>query len=168
MTSILKLILGFFLLSALALADSSKTTWRLQMEELKGSKLYKNGQFERAFKLLQPLAQIGLKQAQYFVAFMYMQGQGTQADPIAGMAWLAVAKESNITKWKQQYQQAVSLLNPQQKEQLAIKQQQFIELYGMKKQRIICEVRQHSTRARDKRVILCFKDKLGVTESFDI
>jgi len=162
----LSLIIACF--AGISLAETSQSNWRLHQEEAKATKLYQKGEFEKAFKILQPLAKLGLKQAQYFVAFSYMHGQGAKPDPITGIAWLGVAIESKIPQWLKQYQQAISLLKAEQKKQLAAKQSQLIELYGMKKQHIICEVRLRSTQAHNKKVILCFKDRLDNIESFDI
>jgi len=168
MKLIIKLTLIIVCFSCIVFAESSKSNWRLHQEEAKATKLYQKGEFEKAFKILQPLAKLGLKQAQYFVAFSYMKGQGQKADPITGMAWLGVAIESKIPQWVSQYQQAISLLNTNQKIQLATRQKHLIALYGMKKQHIICEVRLRSTRAHNKKAILCFKDRIDNIESFDI
>jgi hypothetical protein len=56
--------------------------------------VYQSGDFERALLIYEKeLAPIGDKYAQYMVGYMHLNGQGTEPDPVAALAWYRLAAE---------------------------------------------------------------------------
>jgi len=136
---------------------SNRSSWKLVKDEAKGVQLYKEGKFEEAYKKLSVTAKLGLKQSQYFMAFMYLKGQYIEQSVVTGLAWLGVAKESKIKEWSDTYDSIYSKLSKDSKMLVDSRQKLFIEQYGMRAQKVECETRKSSIRARKKSVIFCQK-----------
>ncbi len=82
----------FICLFAAGCATSSQIDLRpeaMQNEFNKGKEAYDAGNYEQAFAILNPLAQDGYAEAQYYVGLMYSQGQGTILYP-----------QESISKWE--------------------------------------------------------------------
>ena len=59
----------------------------------------KNGDFKKAFELLQPLAEEGNAEAQFLLGSLYINGQGVEKDDTEGLSWIMKAA-------RQEYDQA--------------------------------------------------------------
>ena len=61
------------------------------------NRAYINRNYERAFRLYQPLAEQGLPGAEFRLGFLYHQGLGTQRDFAAAMTWYRKAADQGYT-----------------------------------------------------------------------
>jgi len=69
----------------------------------KGGCLYRRGDYEEAFPYLMAAAKRGFKMAQARVGFLHQKGLGTERDPYAAVAWLAVAADGRTHPEIQHY-----------------------------------------------------------------
>jgi len=79
----LLLVAFSFLYSASVLADDMGS----------GIAAYKNGQFNRAWQILKPLADLGVKEAQRRIGVMYRHGLGVKKNDQAAIKWYRRAAE---------------------------------------------------------------------------
>ena len=78
--------------------------------------VYQSGDFERALLIYEKeLAPIGDKYAQYMVGYMHLNGQGTEADPVAALAWYRLAAERGETLLLQTKNELSAALTPEQR-----------------------------------------------------
>ena len=93
----LVLIVSLIAWSAAALAGEGSLSVTILDERTKtiqdkADLLFERGNFERAFFIYKSdLAPVGDKYAQYMVGFMYENGMGVDADPVAASAWYRIA-----------------------------------------------------------------------------
>jgi TPR repeat protein len=133
----------FFLLLTLvsgSIADEADDAkWNtLYNKEKAGVRYYKKGSYKKAYeKLLYP-AQLGLKDAQYYLGFMYLKGQHVDQSLATGMAWLGVACEIEARQWQQTFDQIYNALNVEQRKVIDQKVTSYIQLYGMETQEMDC------------------------------
>lgn len=118
-------------------ADDAK--WNtLYNKEKAGVRYYKRGSYKKAYeKLLYP-AQLGLKDAQYYLGFMYLKGQHVDQSLVTGMAWLGVACEIEAKEWQQTFDQIHRALNLEQRKFIDQKVASYRQLYGMETQEMDC------------------------------
>lgn len=57
---------------------------------------YGRGDYDKAMKLLKPLAIEGDGAAQYYVGQMYWQGKGVNQDPVLAYAWIKDASNNGL------------------------------------------------------------------------
>lgn len=89
--SLVLLLITFVIAACESTGIVSKTGETLFLQERLGIKKYYAGEYKESFELLSQTATWGLKESQYFLAFMFMKGQHVQQSSVLGMAWLAVA-----------------------------------------------------------------------------
>lgn len=56
-------------------------------------KHYEEGQFEKAYKEFQSLAEVGHKGAQFNLGILYLEGSGTKQDLVKAYAWIKLSDE---------------------------------------------------------------------------
>ena len=137
-------VFGIFFLSLMLVSDSfadeaDDAKWNtLYNKEKAGVRYYKKGSYQKAYeKLLYP-AQLGLKDAQYYLGFMYLKGQYVDQSLATGMAWLGVACEIEAKEWQQTFDQIYNALNVEQRKFIDQKVASYIQLYGMETQEMDC------------------------------
>ena len=113
----------------------------LYKKEINGIRAYDNGEYETAFEYLSDTAAKGLKESQYLLSIMFMQGQGTNKSILFGLAWLGVAIESGDEEWQKTYDTMYQALNTAQRSMVDEKVQQYVEKYGSDKQGVTCSKR---------------------------
>ena len=115
-------------------------TWdSLVRDEKAGIRHYKKGNYKRAFERLKLPAQMGLKEAQYALAFMFLKGQYVNQSLDIGMAWLGVANEIHVRDWKQTYDQVYAALSPQEQSRIDRKVATYVDMFGMETQNLNCD-----------------------------
>lgn len=169
MHNVRKLIVSVWLLAVLAGCQSTGIEHVNQkgmfINERLGIKKYLAGEYQEAFQLLSETASWGLKESQYFLAFMFMKGQYVQQSPVLGMAWLGVANEVGKEDWQHQYNSFYQAASPEIRARIDAKQQEYIGKYGLKAQRMTCseQIQAYSI----KRVPRCSKSA-GVTTLYPV
>ncbi|BDX07959.1 sel1 repeat family protein [Planctobacterium marinum] len=140
--------------------QSSKT---LFLQERLGIKKYNAGEYQESFELLSETATWGLKESQYFLAFMFMKGQHVQQSSVLGMAWLAVANEVKRDDWQQQYDTFYNAASAPLQTRIDAKKAEYIAKFGLKAQNMTCaeQIQTYSI----KRKVRCSKGP-GVTKRY--
>jgi len=113
----------------------------LYKKEISGIRAYGDGDFKTAFKYLSDTASKGLKESQYLVSIMFMQGHGTNKSILFGLAWLGVAVESGNEEWQKTFDTMYQALNTAQRSMVDEKMKQYVEKYGSDRQGVTCSIR---------------------------
>ena len=101
-------------------------TSKTQLVQNQAEQAYEQTDYESAFFIYRnELAPIGDKYGQYMVGLMYLNGQGVDEDRVAASAWYRLAAERGIKEFMQTSDQLMDSLDD---EQIALSDQQFIEL----------------------------------------
>lgn len=127
-----------------------KTEKTLFLQERLGIKKYYDGDYQAAFELLSETATWGLKESQYFLAFMFMKGQHVQQSAVLGMAWLGVANEVGRKDWQGQFDSFYQAATPEMQLKIDNKVQQYIAQYGLKAQNMTCAKQNQLDSAKPK------------------
>ena len=61
---------------------------------------YKEGRYEEAFEVWYPLAQKGIRRAQFYVGGLYHEGRGVAGDKIAAHYWLSLSNQAGYHRSK--------------------------------------------------------------------
>jgi len=169
MNKVRKLITSTLLLALLAGCQSTGIEHVSQkgmfLNERLGIKKYLAGEYQQAFELLSETARWGLKESQYFLAFMFMKGQHVEQSSVLGMAWLGVANEVGKDDWQHQYNSFYQAATPEIRARIDAKQQEYIAKYGLKAQRMTCSEQSQLDSAKPK--LRCSKSG-GVTTLYPI
>ena len=75
---------------------------------------YKAGDYQKAFRLLKPLAEKGYSQAQFNLGSMYQDGQGVPQDYVKAYAWYSVSATQGYKDAKHNLDILVKILIPAQ------------------------------------------------------
>jgi TPR repeat protein len=137
---ILKIIFLFLLLVQNTSADEvDYTKWNsLYSKEKAGIRYYKKGDYKKAYEKLRFPAEVGLKEAQYYMGFMYLKGQHVNQSTGTGMAWLGVACESKIPDWQATFDQIYKALSPENQKSIDRNVSNYIQRYGLQTQEMKC------------------------------
>jgi len=101
------------------------TSRTLQVQQ-QAEDVFERTDYKRAFFIYRnELAPIGDKYGQYMVGYMYLTGKGVEEDIVAASAWYRLAAERGIKEFMQTSDQLMDSLDD---EQIALSDQQFIEL----------------------------------------
>ncbi|WP_155732903.1 sel1 repeat family protein [Pseudoalteromonas luteoviolacea] len=139
----------------------------IHKQERNGIKLYQQGRYADAFEELGELATWGYKDAQYYLAFMFLKGQHVEQSTLIGMGWLGVAAESGITEWVDFYDALYTKATPQMKAKIDIVVADYKQKFGMKAQFVSC--RRAQTGTSMKVVMMCTKeDKISKIYPLDL
>lgn len=95
--------------------------------------------YEKAFKHLEEAAKLGNKEAQYSLALLYLEGQGTQQDYAQAYIWLNVASEVNEKSWRSLRDKIHNALSTEQKDSLKPHVDSYLSQYGAEAQDVSCE-----------------------------
>ncbi|WP_155730557.1 sel1 repeat family protein [Pseudoalteromonas luteoviolacea] len=128
----------------------------IHKQERNGIKLYQQGQYASAFEELGELATWGYKDAQYYLAFMFLKGQHVEQSTLIGMGWLGVAAASGITEWVDFYEALYAKATPQMRAKIDTVVADYKQKFGMKAQFVSCRRTQTSTSM--KVVMMCTKE----------
>lgn len=80
--------------------------------------LYERGDYKRAhFIYSNELSRQGDKYAQYMTGFMYLMGQGVEADRVLASAWYRIAAERQVPEFMAVRDQILATLNDEQRAQ---------------------------------------------------
>jgi TPR repeat protein len=115
-----------------------KSGYSLEVKEINGIKLYKRGEYKKAFELLKVPATWGYKGSQYAIAFMFLKGQYVEQSTLLGMAWLGVAAEAKVPEWTQQYNDFYNAASAEQQQKIDNKVTEYIGKFGMEAQHVTC------------------------------
>lgn len=140
------LSLIFFLLviyssQPLSKEDSGKSTTYLSMvsKEKKAVRLYKKGNFKKAYKLFREMGyKWGLKDSQYYLAFMYLKGQFVDQDIVMGMGLLGVAIEAPIKERVELFEEIYNKLTDSQRTEINEKIKELRGQIGIDVKNIKC------------------------------
>lgn len=110
----------------------------LYKKELNGIRAYADGEYETAFRFLSDTACKGLKESQYLVSIMLMQGQGTNKSILFGLAWLGVATESGNKEWQATFDTLYQSLSAAQRSMVDEKIAEYVSKYGGDTQGVTC------------------------------
>ena len=138
-----KIICSMVLLFGFVGAAHAQVTQLFYHEVLRqyeqGAVAYEDGDYESAYADLSLAAQRGVKDAQYLLGFMYLQGEYAPRSIPVGLAWLGTALEVENKDWLSLYTKLYGTLNSAQQALIDNKVDAYIELYGMDTQRIVCD-----------------------------
>ena len=137
----------------------------LYKKEINGIRAYDDGEYDTAFKYLSDTASKGLKESQYLVSIMFMQGQGTNKSILFGLAWLGVAVESGNEDWQSTFDTMYKALNEAQRTMVDEKIREYAEKYGSATQGVTCANR--TTAGSRKIELRCAKSR-GTYPEIDI
>lgn len=110
----------------------------LYEDEERGLRHYERGEHEKAFEYLSRTAVRGLKKSQYILAFMFLKGEHVERSILLGMGWLGVAAESGEPEWQSLFDGLYERSNPQQRQMIDSKVDQYVSQYGMKAMNVSC------------------------------
>ncbi len=158
-------LIMFMATSAFASLYDNQRLNTLYKKEINGIRAYDNGEYETAFEYLSDTAAKGLKESQYLLSIMFMQGQGTNKSILIGLAWLGVAIESGNEEWQKTYDTMYQALNTAQRSMVDEKVQQYVEKYGSDKQGVTCSKR---TAVGDRNFELRCAKNQGTYPDYDI
>lgn len=129
--------------NAYAEKATKESIWRsdylLMVEQ--GLHALKAQRYDSAKEKLTEAAKLGNKQAQYYLAQMYLQGWGSEPNYEEGWLWLSVAMEQKTTEWNRSYKQIKEALPAEFITAMQPFVDEHIALYGAKTQDLRCEKR---------------------------
>ncbi|MFT6507750.1 MAG: TPR repeat protein [Colwellia polaris] len=165
--SLMLMFLSLFMLSCKSTDSIRKTTRSLEVKEITGMTQYKKGNYEQAFHLLKEPAAWGYKGSQYALAFMFLKGQYVEQSVLLGMGWLGVAKEANVRKWNEQYDDFYAFETPAIQNEIDTIVAEYIRRYGLSSQHVTCR---KSINTSSNRVdVKCHKyDGLSILYEVDL
>ena len=110
------------MLAALIMAASTLAAAETETspQQLYADQLYAQGDYPAAMKQYLSLAKDGDNFAQYRVSFMYLEGQGVEADLVEAYAWAAVAAQQGQTALLT-YRDTVGSLVPENQRRKAVR-----------------------------------------------
>jgi TPR repeat protein len=114
-----------------------------------GSQSLVSKNYEKAFVHLDKASKLGNKSAQYSLALLYMEGQGTQQNYAQAYVWLNVAAEANDKKWRKMRDKIQNALTKEQQESLQASVDAHMGQYGATAQEVSCK-RVTKARSRSK------------------
>ena len=158
-------LIMFMATSAFAGLYDAQRLNTLYKKEINGIRAYDDREYETAFEYLSDTAAKGLKESQYLLSIMFMQGQGTNKSILFGLAWLGVAIESGDEEWQKTYDTMYQALNTAQRSMVDEKVQQYIEKYGSDTQGVTCSKR---TAAGSRNFELRCAKSQGTYPDYDI
>jgi len=129
-------------------ADVFTTPIKIKQGQYEGADLYEDGKLEEAFAVLSMAAQRGMKTAQYLLGFMFLKGEYVDQSLLVGMAWLGVAGEADHDDWHATYKQIYETLPANLQAVVDAKLATYIELYGVRTQKIRCARRARTGQRR--------------------
>jgi hypothetical protein len=130
---------------------------KLFKDEKAGVRFYMKGKYEKAYERLLLPAQSGLKNAQYYLGFMYLKGQHVTQSLQTGMAWLGVANEVEIQEWQATFDQIYNAVSEGQRKAIDKKISQYIDMYGMEVNKLRCS---RQSRLGSRKVIVnCLRNQ---------
>lgn len=133
----------------------TKSFYTIARETKNGVRYHKRKDYEKAYQYLSVSAQWGIKEAQYLLGIMFLNGEYVDRSIDKGMAWLGVANEIEIKDWKSAYDEIYNQLNDAQQKYIDVKVLQYIEYYGMGSQHLDC--RRTAYVGSRKASVLCEK-----------
>ncbi|MDK2594158.1 sel1 repeat family protein [Pseudoalteromonas obscura] len=166
-----KLLLLIVLITLLPACQSNRAIIKdidaIHKQEKKGIKLYHQQAYPEAFEALSELATWGYKDAQYYLAFMFLKGQHVEQSTLIGMGWLSVAAESGIEEWVNFYDALYGKATPQMQQKIDKVAADYKRKFGLKAQFVTCR---HSTSVGSNRVaVKCTKeDKISTVYPLDL
>jgi TPR repeat protein len=163
--ALISLIMMFVSASAFAGLYDNQRLNTLYKKEISGIRAYDDGEYDTAFKYLSDTASKGLKESQYLVSIMFMQGQGTNKSILFGLAWLGVAIESGNEDWQSTFDTMYKALNEAQRTMVDEKIREYAEKYGSAPQGVTCAKR--TTAGSRKIELRCAKNQ-GTYPDYDI
>lgn len=137
----------------------------LYKKETNGIRAYGDGDYNSAFNSLSDTACKGLKESQYLVSLMFMQGQGANKSILFGLAWLGVATESGNEAWQKTFDTVHAALSPAQRSMVDEKVREYVDKYGSGTQGVTCAKR--TAVGSRKLELRCVKDQ-GTYPEYDI
>lgn len=116
-----------------------RTYLSLISEEKKAVRLYKKGKYKKAYGLFRETGFTwGLKDSQYYLAFMYLKGQYVDQDIIMGLGLLGVANEAPIKSRLDLFEEIYSKLSQTQKTEVDEKIEELTLQIGVDAKNIKC------------------------------
>jgi len=153
MRSILTVII-FSLLCGEIFAETKRiSVTSLDRSVNRGVKYYRKGNYKRAYEELLRPAQLGRKNAQYFLGFLYLKGQHVPQSITTGLASPGVANEIEGGEWRKTYDLVYGQLNAEERMLVDDEVELYISFYGVDEQKINCTLR--ARPGSRKRKIVC-------------
>jgi TPR repeat protein len=110
-------------------------------KEASGIRAYIDGRYEAAFDILSDTARKGMKESQYLLFRMFMQGEGVDKSILIGFGWLGVAIESGEEEWNDTFNTLYGSLNDAQRAMVDAKVKDYVTKFGTVVQGITCQKR---------------------------
>jgi len=112
---------------------SSPSSLTVKIQQ-KAERAYREGDYERAFRIWRKdLVEIGDKYAQYMVGYMYLTGQGTEADIARAYAWYRLAAERGHEPLVAAMEELEAQLGPAELEAGMAEYERIVARYGDRK-----------------------------------
>jgi TPR repeat protein len=121
-------------------------------------------QYSKAVEQYQLSAKWGDKDSQYYLAQLYLRGQGVKQNTYLGLAWLFVAAEAH-KQWSTKADKYFQSLTPQERLKVKAITEKFLNLYGQSHQRIRCQ--QLAISSPRSRTLVCRKQLHTATYVYD-
>lgn len=97
---------------------------KYKRQQVEADQLYTSGEFQKAMREYLPLAKKGDSFSQYRVSFMYVEGQGVEADLVEAYAWASLAAQ-NYQPELVRYRDTVASLIPEKDRRKAVRQADY-------------------------------------------
>jgi hypothetical protein len=99
---------------------------------------YQAKKYDEAFPLMKKAACAGDKESQWMVGHMYLLGEGTPRDDLAGYEWIKVAAEFNSAEYRDTAEKIEKAIGPSQLPAVKEETQKFVDTYGLRATRMSC------------------------------
>lgn len=97
--------------------------------------------YAEAFPLAYKAARWGEKLPQLMLGLMYLQGMGTEPDPVKGLAWLTLAEEAGVHRWEELADKAREAVTDEQHQAGEALAEELRRWYGMQATGVTCPMR---------------------------
>lgn len=119
--------------------DIPVTLYKLEVRTL--IRYWNKQAYTDAFPLAYKAARWGEKLPQLMLGLMYLQGMGTEPDPVKGLAWLTLAEESGWHRWEELADRAREAVTPEERRAGEALAEELRPWYGMQATGVTCPMR---------------------------
>ena len=119
--------------------DIPVTLYKLRVRTL--IRLWNKQNYTEAFPLAYKAARWGEKLPQLMLGLMYLQGMGTEPDPVQGLAWLTLAEEADWHRWDELADAAREAVTAEQRQAGEALAEELRRWYGMEATGVTCPMR---------------------------
>ena len=134
----------------------------------RGARLFRRGDYGRAYPYLLTAAKRGFKTAQARLAYIYLHGLGEiPYDPVRGIGWLSVAASPETLPWIRRYSKRIWKLVPERyAEDLELVADRYRHKYGREATGVSCN-RNKGAGTYQVHLMCLFDDEAMHEDAFD-